>query len=112
MNTTSFDIKVRKFVYSGIPEESTNTLHNKAILQRKQMRDRIERDEMKKGCHKFMYRNNKAFQFEKEMLTRGGDLDNTPFSSFGDITKPRSIALESFVASEPGVGQIMPMQTY
>ena len=51
-----------------------------------------------------MYRQNRAFQFEKEQLGRGGDFDNTPFSSFGDITKPRSIALESFVTSEAGIG--------
>ena len=31
LNATSFDIKVRKFVYSGVPEESANSLHNKAI---------------------------------------------------------------------------------
>ena len=59
-----------------------------------------------------MYRHNRAFQFEKEQLGRGGDFDNTPFSSFGDITKPRSIALESFVTSEAGIGQTLPLQTY
>ena len=59
-----------------------------------------------------MYRQNRAFQFEKEQLGRGGDFDNTPFSSFGDITKPRSIALESFVTSEAGIGQTLPIQTY
>lgn len=76
------------------------------------MRDRLNHEEAKKGNKRFVYRHNKAFQFEKEQLGRAGDIDNTAFSSFGDITKPRSIALESFVTSDIGVGHTLPLQTY
>ena len=107
--TASFDIKVRSFVYSGVPGETHNSLHHKGIIQRKQCRDKVAQRDRDRGCTKFMYRNSKALQFEKEQLQRGGDVDALGReavawnSALGDSTRPRSLGLDTHMSASDGL---------
>ena len=111
-NATNFDIKIRNFVYSGVPSESQNSLHHKAIIKRKELRDKVEKEEQLKGCSKFMYRNVKALQFEKEQMNRGGEAGEYAFSSMGETTRPRSLALESYMSASDGLLQTGVIQNF
>ena len=107
--TANFDIKVRSFVYSGVPSESHNSLHHKGVIKRKQFRDKLEKQDRDKGCTKFMYRNVKALQFEKDQLQRGGDVDALGReavawnSALGDASRPRSLGLDSYMSASDGL---------
>lgn len=41
------------------------------VKNKKQYMNRLEKDALNKGCSKFKYRNNKAFEFEKQQMTLG-----------------------------------------